>query len=222
MIKFRNLEANEIEVRVGQKFKNGKMSLLCYQDSRCAMRILDETVGNENWSCNYSRQGNTLFCSIGIFVREHNAFIYKSDAGTETNFEAVKGEASDSFKRAAVRWGIGRALYTCPKVIIPESEATFYVSDIQYDENDNVRTLIICDWNDNIVFNYVNGKICKNTVPDVDPEEILSTVCGDLKNAGEDYKELGRFYKYYKDKIVEWSNVNEKMIRKLWDKWGKK
>lgn len=222
MIKFRNLEANEIEVRVGQKYKNGKMSLLCYQDSRCAMRILDETVGNENWSCNYSRQGNTLFCSIGIFVREHNAFIYKSDAGTETNFEAVKGEASDSFKRAAVRWGIGRSLYSCPKVIVPESDSTFYVSDIDYDKDNNVTTLVICDWNDKIVFNYVNGKVMKITEPEINPSEILTTVCSELREAGENYDELGKFYKYYANKVTEWDNVSEKVIRKLWDKWGKK
>ena len=44
-IKFRNLDADELEVRVGEK-RNGKMSLLIYKDARVDMRVLDETVGN--------------------------------------------------------------------------------------------------------------------------------------------------------------------------------
>lgn len=218
MLKFRNLNANELEVRVGQKYKNGTMSLLIYQDSRCAMKILDETVGPENWSCNYSRQGDSLFCSIGIYIKEHNAFIFKSDAGAESNFEAVKGESSDAFKRSAVRWGIGRSLYTCPKVIVPESNATFYVRAIEYDDKDNVITLIICDWNDNVVFRYIDGKIIKNSDYDVDPIEVLKNVCGELKET-ENNKELLRFYNYYVERIENFDKVNEKVIYRLWEKW---
>ena len=131
-ITFRLLNANEIEVRVGQKFNSGKVSLLLYQDSRCAMNILDETVGSENWACNYTRQGDSLFCSIGIYSEKHKAFIFKSDAGSESNFEKTKGEASDAFKRAAVKWGIARELYTAPKIIVPcENEyERFYVENI--------------------------------------------------------------------------------------------
>ncbi|MBO7273338.1 MAG: hypothetical protein J6V22_00635, partial [Clostridia bacterium] len=39
--------------------------------------------------------------------------------GTESNTEAQKGEASDSFKRACFNWGIGRELYTSPFIWIP-------------------------------------------------------------------------------------------------------
>ena len=41
-------------------------------------------------------------------------WIFKSDCGVESNTEAQKGEASDSFKRACFNWGIGRELYTSP------------------------------------------------------------------------------------------------------------
>jgi hypothetical protein len=41
-------------------------------------------------------------------------WVFKSDCGTESNTEAQKGEASDSFKRACFNWGIGRELYTAP------------------------------------------------------------------------------------------------------------
>ena len=221
-IKFRNLLAEEIEVRIGQRYNNGKVSLLLYQDSRCAMSILDSTVGPENWSCNYSRQGDSLFCSIGIFVKEHNAFIFKSDAGAESNFEKVKGEASDSFKRAAVRWGIGRSLYSAPKIIIPcDSEyETFTVDSIEYDENDRICDLQIVNSKGSIVFNYRNGKVQR--IQEIDPVEILTALCAELRDSGEDYKELGRFYNYYKDKIVNFDSVSSKTIRTLWSKWNKK
>ena len=46
-------------------------------------------------------------------------WVWKSDCGTESNTEAQKGEASDSFKRACFNWGIGRELYTAPFTWIP-------------------------------------------------------------------------------------------------------
>lgn len=40
----------------------------------------------------------------------------------ESNTEKEKGEASDSFKRAAVNWGIGRWLYSLPTMWITAQE----------------------------------------------------------------------------------------------------
>ena len=50
-----------------------------------------------------------MLCSIGIKIE--NEWVWKTDGGTETDIEGAKGELSDSFKRAAVKWGIGRFLY---------------------------------------------------------------------------------------------------------------
>lgn len=35
----------------------------------------------------------------------------KEDVGVESDNEGEKGEFSDAFKRAAVKWGVGRFLY---------------------------------------------------------------------------------------------------------------
>ena len=43
--------------------------------------------------------------------RPNPSWVWKWNMGTESDFEAEKGEASDAFKRAAVLWGIGRFLY---------------------------------------------------------------------------------------------------------------
>ena len=118
MIKFRDLTANEIECRV-QSVKPNGLVLLLYKDARVDMNILDETVGAENWQREHYECKGNLFCRVGIDVTESNSWVWKSDCGTESNTEAQKGEASDSFKRACFNWGIGRELYTTPFIWIP-------------------------------------------------------------------------------------------------------
>ena len=118
MIKFRDLTANEIDVRVGMCKENG-LTLLLYKDARCDMNILDETVGAENWEREHYECKGNLFCKVGIntnFDKDGSLpnWVFKSDCGTESNTEKEKGEASDSFKRACTNWGIGRELYTSP------------------------------------------------------------------------------------------------------------
>lgn len=118
MIKFRDLTANEIECRV-QSVKPNGLILLLYKDARVDMNILDETVGAENWQREHYECKGNLFCRVGIDVTESNNWVWKSDCGVESNTEAQKGEASDSFKRACFNWGVGRELYTAPFIWIP-------------------------------------------------------------------------------------------------------
>ena len=122
-MKFRELRADEIECRVGTVSKQGKgLSLLLYKDARCDANILDETVGPENWQCEFYECKGTLFCKVGILVERKDGFcewVWKDDAGSESNMEAKKGEASDAFKRACFKWGLGRELYDSPFIWIP-------------------------------------------------------------------------------------------------------
>ena len=125
---FRELTANEVDVRIGQVSKDGSyLTLLLYKDARCDMAILDETVGAENWEREHYECKGNLFCKVGINTNYKKPdsvpnWVYKSDCGTESNTEAEKGEASDSFKRACVNWGIGRELYTAPLIYIPATD----------------------------------------------------------------------------------------------------
>ena len=123
-MKFRDLRAEEIEVRVQSVHKEGKgLVLLLYKDARCDMNILDETVGAENWQRQHYEVKGNMFCQVGIFCKPANKefgdWVWKGDCGVESNTEAKKGEASDSFKRACFNWGIGRELYTAPFIWIP-------------------------------------------------------------------------------------------------------
>lgn len=122
MCKFRDLRADEIECRV-QSVKEKGLVLLLYKDARVDMNILDETVGASNWQREHYECKGNLFCRVGIDIGTHEGkaerWVFKSDCGTESNTEAQKGEASDSFKRACFNWGIGRELYTAPFTWIP-------------------------------------------------------------------------------------------------------
>lgn len=122
-LKFRPLEADEIECRVGTVGKNGNgLSLLLYKTSRTDMDILDETVGPEGWSCEYYECKGTLFCRIGIRTDPADKWVYKDNAGAPSNMEAQKGEASDALKRAGFAWSIGRELYTAPFIWVPATK----------------------------------------------------------------------------------------------------
>lgn len=129
-ISFRDLRADEIELRAARVTEKG-VQLLLYKDARVDMRILDETVGSENWQKRFYEHKNTLFCSVGINITGQVSglnmgdgrmtttgpeWVWKDDAGAPSNTEAEKGEASDAFKRACTNWGIGRELYTSPFV----------------------------------------------------------------------------------------------------------
>ena len=224
MIKFRNLRADELEVRVGEKRKDGKMTLLVYKDSRVDMRVLDETVGNDDWAVIYKREGDTLLCGIGIYCEKHKAFIYKWAAGSPSNFEATKGEQSDSLKRAGFVWGIGRSLYSTPKIVVPESNAKFSVSKIEYDEDGMINELRIVDWNGNEVWRFVDGKVSSDIAseaePEIDRHELLKIVCGELKQEeGVDRQNLLKFFNYYEAKVDTFDKWNAMLIHRLWDKW---
>ncbi len=154
-MEFRNLRADEIECRVNQINDKG-LTLLLYKDARCDMNILDETVGPMYWQREHKELKGNIYCGVTIFDKETVHSATKWDSGKESNTEAVKGEASDSFKRACVNWGIGRELYTAPFIYIPATKCTieknqkgnyvtkdkFKVAGIKYDKG-NIIALAI-------------------------------------------------------------------------------
>lgn len=182
MISFRNLRADEIEIRA-QRVKENGTQLLLYKNARCDMDILDETVGADNWQRKHYSEKNTLFCSVGI-RNEDGQWIWKDDAGAESREEAEKGEASDSFKRACVNWGIGRELYTSPFIWVPANKInigetvgsdgkpryilkeTFRVATIKYEKKRIVSlTINTCGKNNKQVFQFTDQKM--RIIPEV-------------------------------------------------------
>ena len=154
ILNFRLLKASEISCRVNTINERG-LTLLLYKDARVDMDVLDEAVGCMNWKKEYTRDNRN--CIVSIWDKEKKEWVSKEDTGTESNNEAEKGLASDSFKRACVNWGIGRELYTAPFIYIPKGKAniykndkgkfatkdTFKVTKIGYDKNRNIIGLSI-------------------------------------------------------------------------------
>lgn len=122
-LKFRLLKADEIECRIGTINEKG-LTLLLYKDARCDMNILDETVGALNWDREHTRENAN--CIVSIYDDEKKEWVSKEDTGTESNTEAEKGLASDSFKRACVNWGIGRELYTAPFIYVSSDKTKIF------------------------------------------------------------------------------------------------
>lgn len=151
---FRLLKESEIECRVKKCTDKGAVILL-YKTARTDMDILDETVGPTNWESDYKEIKGNLYCGIGIrLIDERTA--WKWDCGIESREDGdgnqKKGEASDAFKRAGFKWGIGRELYTAPFIFIPADKMnisgsktydTFSVEKISYDEERRISGICI-------------------------------------------------------------------------------
>ena len=181
--KFRKLNADEIEVRVKTVGEKGATALL-YKTARTDMQLLDETVGADCWSCDYKEIKCNLFC--GITIND----VTKWDCGIESREDSEgnekKGEASDAFKRAGFRWGIGRELYTSPfiflnvktekdkngKFVIP-AFATFSVKSIGYDGNRISSLSIVDDKSGATVYTFPRGGKQTHDDPKEEPQDEL-------------------------------------------------
>lgn len=143
MKKIRNLKAQEIEVRYGNKLKDGRVNMLLYIDSRAATELLDETYGMENWNLEYKSVGNQIYGRLSIYDEQSQRWVYREDTGSESNIEAQKGLSSDILKRCLARFGCN-GLYSSPQITINESEAYgLEVDAVEWDENGKMKFLSI-------------------------------------------------------------------------------
>lgn len=108
-------DPKRVSWRVGSTDGEKKHGLaLAYIDARDVMQRLDDVLGPENWQDRYEVHGGKTICYLSLRVSrndDNNGWVTKADAAGDTVVEAEKGAVSDAFKRAAVKWGIGRYLY---------------------------------------------------------------------------------------------------------------
>lgn len=145
-LEFPLLTADDIEVRIGNFNKaKTKCTLLLYKTARVDANILDQVVGPFNWQKKFYELKGVIYCSLGIYCEERNEWIFKDDAGAETQVENEKGQASDAFKRAAFAFGLGRELYSAPTIWVdtPEKYTDFNVDFISYDDKKRIKELVI-------------------------------------------------------------------------------
>jgi hypothetical protein len=94
---------------------------VAYLDSRAIAQRLDDVVGQMRWKDEYkpwmpSKDNRSQLCTIYIFDDELKEWVSKSDGAEMSEIQPIKGGISDAFKRAAVKWGIGRYLYSMKPV----------------------------------------------------------------------------------------------------------
>ncbi|HSE46724.1 MAG TPA: Rad52/Rad22 family DNA repair protein [Gemmatimonadales bacterium] len=88
-----------------------------YIDARDVADRLDQVVGPENWQDSYELLSDgSVACRLSVRVPGGD-WVTKMDVGSPAGVDAgdrMKGAFSDSFKRAGVKFGIGRYLYHIP------------------------------------------------------------------------------------------------------------
>lgn len=97
--------------------KKSRGIVVPYVTNRAIQSRLDDVVGVDGWYNSYkpwhgANKKEAQICGISIYFEERGGFITKWDGAEDSDIEPVKGGLSDSMKRAAVQWGIGRVLYS--------------------------------------------------------------------------------------------------------------
>lgn len=115
------LTGNEIEWKIISA-RNGITTLAPYIDARAVMSRLDRAFGAFGWQVRYTpaQVGNEhgVIASIAVKNPDTGEWVEKQDGSGASEMEPFKGGISGALKRAATAWGIGRELYTYPRVIV--------------------------------------------------------------------------------------------------------
>lgn len=91
-----------------------------YVTNRAIQNRLDEVMGPDSWRNEYvpwhsTGKKESQICGISLYF-EGRGWVTKWDGAENSDIEPIKGGLSDSMKRAAVHWGIGRVLYNMDSV----------------------------------------------------------------------------------------------------------
>jgi len=233
----RYINADEIEVRPCE-VTDKSVRLLLYQDARRVLRIMDETYGPTNWQREYYPVNGLLFCKIGV-RDDKGEWIWKADTGSSGGIEGEKSLASDAFKRAAVTWGIGRELYTAPRIVVDLNEKdyfngklcqNFHVGTIDV-RNGTITKLTICDKWGKTRFNYEGTEKENNTITSenrpqkraegkiqMSNQDKLDVWYSDLKTDNSvDVSRLDGFYNFYSKSSKENPSISVADSMKFFD-----
>ena len=109
---------------------------LVYITARDVMDRLDDVFNVDGWQTRYDFIGNRMICNLSAYI--DGEWITKADGADDSNIEGAKGGISDSLKRAAVLFGVGRYLYH-PNAFDREKNPASWATHEGYDELMNSR-----------------------------------------------------------------------------------
>lgn len=87
---------------------------LPYIDAREVKKRLDAVMGITNWKDELQEVKDGFIDTLSL--RIDSEWIPRAGVGENSHMSPIKGGASDAFKRAASKWGIGHYLYYLPQV----------------------------------------------------------------------------------------------------------
>lgn len=157
--------ASDVEWRLQNVTKDKTRGMAVpFIDSRAIQNRLDEVVGPYNWQTKFTPwhtngQKSSQLCALSLYDGERKEWITKCDGAENTDIEPIKGGISDSFKRAAVLWGIGRYLYAMDVVWVDAetSGASYRIPDKEKKRLDTVYEASV-------------KRICKTAPPPATPK----------------------------------------------------
>lgn len=117
-----------------------------YVTNRAIQNRLDSTVGIDGWQNEFKpwKDGKAQLCGISIYFQQQKQWLTKWDGADDSDFESVKGGLSDSMKRAAVEWGVGRYLYGMTQIWVKVEQRgkSFFIVDEEQPKLDKTHE----DW----------------------------------------------------------------------------
>jgi hypothetical protein len=119
-------EAIKIKVQTKPN-DNGNALCVAYIDARDVADRLDEVAGGDWWDEYHKAEAGGLECALTVMG------ITRHDVGSidDSDNETEKSAYSDAFKRAAVKFGVGRFLYGLPKMYakVKQYGKNYYLAD---------------------------------------------------------------------------------------------
>ena len=135
----------DIEWRVGPVNEQRMQGIaLAYVTNRAIQSRLDNVFGPFGWTNDYKEwHDGSQLCGISVKVIGHDGkaeWITKWDGAENTSYEAIKGGLSDSMKRTAVQFGIGRYLYKMPTiwVSVKKRGKSYFIEDDEVKKLNNM------------------------------------------------------------------------------------
>tara|TARA_Y100000310_G_scaffold215618_1_gene216557 strand:+ start:580 stop:1563 length:984 start_codon:yes stop_codon:yes gene_type:complete len=120
------------KIQTSPRDANGSATIVPFITARTAMVRLDDAVGPGAWESRMiPLPEHGLICEITLRIANGDGelALTRSDVGAWTvgarssiDHVAVKGAASDAFKRAAVHFRVGRYLYVLPRLFLPAAD----------------------------------------------------------------------------------------------------
>jgi Uncharacterized protein conserved in bacteria len=214
---------SEIKLKIQAKLKSDptKAIVVAYIDARNVMERLDEV--SLTWSDTY-REVN-LGTKTGIECQLTVEGLTRSDVGdpeSDGMDSSLKSAYSDAFKRAAVKFGIGRFLYSLPKMyakvdgnFIDKSELPRLrevIDNSLYNAGVQKEGVTPRVWSLDLMEEVIKSGVCDNH------EDAKSILDASILPEGVTLKTVETWAKYYakagKDSVVECAEVANKAYLK--------